>query len=157
MILGICTNMNARSINDVGLDQALYAKRIGLEYIELAAERIMRYDENRFESFKKEIAESPLPCLSCNSFIDPSVRLIGKEYNRQRVAHFRNSLRGGNPCESRLFPAYSDVIGDMQKMGFGAANVGVTGCGVCGKLRGAVNLELYGGRYKSACAPSKRR
>jgi len=74
--------MNARSPADVGLDQVLYAQKIGLEYLELAVERIMRYDDIRFESFKKEVAESPLPCLACNSFIDASVKLTGRDYNQ---------------------------------------------------------------------------
>ena len=82
MILGICTSMNARSPADVGLDQASYAKKIGLEYVELSVTSIMRYDGNRFESFKKEIADSPLPCLSCNNFIDPSIKLVGRDYNQ---------------------------------------------------------------------------
>ena len=82
MILGICTNMNARSPNDVGHDQAWYAKKIGLEYIELSVDRIMRYDETRFQNFKKEIAESPLPCLACNNLVDQSIKLAGREYNQ---------------------------------------------------------------------------
>jgi len=90
MILGICTNMNARSPADMGLDQAHYAKKIGLEYVELSVDRMMRYDENRFESFKTEVAESPLPCLACNNFIDPSIRLAGRDYNRDT---FENYLR----------------------------------------------------------------
>ena len=90
MILGICTNMNARSMADMGLDQVHYAKKIGLEYLELSVDRIMRYDENRFESFKTEIAESPLPCLSCNNFIDPSIRLVGNEYNRDTFENYIN-------------------------------------------------------------------
>ena len=82
MILGICTNMNARSPADLGHDQAWYAKKVGLEYIELSVDRIMHYDENRFEIFKKEIAASPLPCLACNNFVDASVKLAGREYNQ---------------------------------------------------------------------------
>jgi len=82
MILGICTNMNARSLTDVGLDQTLYAKKIGLEYLELAVNRILLYDDFRFESFKKELAEGPLPCLACNNFIDPSIKLVGRDYNQ---------------------------------------------------------------------------
>ena len=82
MILGICTNMNARSPMDVGLDQALYAKKLALDYIELPVDRIMQYDDFRFESFKKEVAENPLPCLACNSFIDSSVKLVGRDYNQ---------------------------------------------------------------------------
>jgi sugar phosphate isomerase/epimerase len=74
--------MNSRSVNDVGIDQAQYAKNIGLEYLELSVDRIMRYDDVRFENFRKEIAESPLPCLSCNNFIDSSIRLIGRDYNQ---------------------------------------------------------------------------
>ena len=82
MIYGICTNMNARSANDVGADQAHYAKRIGLDFLELSVDRIMRYDDNRFENFKKDMADSPLPCLACNNFIDPSIRLAGRDYNQ---------------------------------------------------------------------------
>ena len=82
MILGICTNMNARSSSDVGLDQVLYAKKIGFDYIELPVERIMKYDDIRFESFKTEVAESPLPCIACNSFISPSIKLAGRDYNQ---------------------------------------------------------------------------
>ena len=90
MILGICTNMNARSAADAGLDQAHYAKKIGLEYLELAANRITRYDENRFERLKSEIAENPLPCLACNNFIDPSIKLMGKEYNVNTFENYIN-------------------------------------------------------------------
>ena len=83
MILGICTNMNARSPMDVGLDQARYAEKIGLEYLELSVDRIMRYDDFRFETFKKELAEeSPLPCLACNNFIDPAIKLAGRDFNQ---------------------------------------------------------------------------
>ena len=82
MIIGLCTNMNARSPSDMGLDQIQYAKRIGLEYLELSVNRIMLYDDFRFESFKKEIAEGPLPCLACNNFIDPAVKLTGRDYNQ---------------------------------------------------------------------------
>ena len=82
MIFGICTNMNARSAADIGIDQASYAQKIGLDYIELAADRMMKYDDARFENFKKEAAESPLPCLACNSLVDPSIKLAGREYNR---------------------------------------------------------------------------
>jgi sugar phosphate isomerase/epimerase len=74
--------MNARSSNDVGHDQAWYAKKTGLDYIELSADRIMRYDENRFERFKQEMSESPLPCLVCNNFVDPSIKLAGREFNQ---------------------------------------------------------------------------
>ena len=90
MIFGICTNMNARSAADMGLDQANYAEKIGLEYLELSVDRIMRYDENRFESFRKELAESPLPCLACNNFIDPSIRLAGNEFNKQVFENYIN-------------------------------------------------------------------
>ena len=88
MILGICTNMNARGPNDLGLDQALYAKRIGLEYLELSVDRLMRYNENRFESFKKELAEAGLPCLSCNNFIDASVKLAGRDYDKEKFESY---------------------------------------------------------------------
>jgi len=88
MILGLCTNMNARSPLDAGLDQTAYAEKIGLEYIELPVDRIMRYDDFRFESFKKEIAGSPLPCLACNVFIDSSVKLAGREYNQNAFEHY---------------------------------------------------------------------
>lgn len=88
MVFGICTNMNARSPADVGHDQAGYAKKIGLEYIELSVDRIMRYDENRFGRFKKEIAESPLPCLACNNFVDPSIKLAGKEFNKTTFENY---------------------------------------------------------------------
>jgi len=85
--------MNARSSADIGLDQALYAKKIGLDYIELSVDRIMKYDEKRFESFKKEVSESPLPCLACNNFIDPSIKLAGREYNDVIFEFYlRNSL-----------------------------------------------------------------
>ena len=82
MIFGICTNMNARSLNDVGHDQAWYSQKLGLEYLELSVDRIMRYDENRFERFKKELAELPIKCLACNNFIDPSIKLTGNEFNQ---------------------------------------------------------------------------
>jgi sugar phosphate isomerase/epimerase len=74
--------MNARSVNDVGEDQVKYAEKIGLEYLELSVDRIMRYGDNRFENFKKELADSSLPCLACNNFIDSSIKLIGREYNQ---------------------------------------------------------------------------
>ena len=90
MIFGICTNMNARSPADMGLDQAHYAKKIGLDYVELSVDRMMRYDENRFRSFKNEAAESPLPCVTCNNFIDPSVKLTGREYNREIFENYVN-------------------------------------------------------------------
>ena len=88
MIFGICTNMNARSPTDMGLDQTQYAKKIGLEYVELSVDRIMRYDDKRFESFKTEAAESPLPCLACNNFIDQSIRLAGRDYNRETFENY---------------------------------------------------------------------
>ena len=88
MILGICTNMNARSTTDVGIDQINYLKKIGLEYVELSVERIMKYDENRFEFFRKDMAESPLPCLACNSFIDPSIKLVGRDFNKEKFESF---------------------------------------------------------------------
>ena len=90
MILGICTNMNARSLNDVGLDQTVFAKRVGLEYLELSVDRIMRYDDIRFENLKKEIAENPLPCMACNNFIDPSIKIVGKEYNQGTFENYIN-------------------------------------------------------------------
>ena len=82
MIFGICTSMNARSLVDTGIDQAFYSKKIGLQYLELPVDRIMRLDDNRFNKFKEEIKECLLPCLSCNNFIDASIRLTGREYNR---------------------------------------------------------------------------
>ena len=90
MILGICTNMNARSANDVGLDQVPYAKEIGLEYVELSAERIMKYDDMRFESFKNEIVEIPLPCLACNCLVDASIKLVGRDYNQGVFENYIN-------------------------------------------------------------------
>ena len=88
MIFGICTSMNARSPADVGLDQAHYAKKIGLDYVELSVDRIMRYDDLRFESFKREVSQSPLPCLACNNFIDASLKLAGKEYNQTAFENY---------------------------------------------------------------------
>jgi len=88
MILGICTNMNARSPADSGLDQVPYAEKIGLEYIELSVDRIMRYDDLRFEAFKKEVHSGPLPCLACNNFIDPSIKLTGREYNQNAFENY---------------------------------------------------------------------
>jgi hydroxypyruvate isomerase len=81
MILGICTNMNARSAADIGIDQIPYSKQLGLEYIELSVDRIMDYSEHRFEMLCGTLAENPLPCLACNNFINPGIRLVGKEYN----------------------------------------------------------------------------
>jgi len=72
----------------MGLDQSQYAKKIGLEYVELSVDRIMRYDENRFERFKTEVSENPLPCLACNNFIDPSIRLTGRDYNRETFENY---------------------------------------------------------------------
>lgn len=88
MILGICTNMNARSVVDVGLDQTPYAEKIGLEYVELPVDRLMRYDDFRFEAFKKEVLASPLPCVACNTFVDPSIKLTGKEYNQNTFENY---------------------------------------------------------------------
>lgn len=88
MILGICTNMNARSPADVGLDQTLYAKKVGLEFVELSVNRIMLYDDIRFESFKKEVNENQLPCLACNNFIDPSMKLVGRDYNQDAFENY---------------------------------------------------------------------
>ena len=82
--------MNARGTTDMGLDQAPYAKKIGLQYLELSVDRLMRYDENRFASFKNSLAESPLPCMSCNNFIDPSIKLVGKEYNQDIFENYIN-------------------------------------------------------------------
>jgi sugar phosphate isomerase/epimerase len=112
--------MNARSTADLGLDQAHYAKRAGLEYIELSVDRIMRYSENRFEIFKKELAESPLPCLACNNFIDPSIKLAGKEYNRTvfenyvtRALERISSIGAGKvvfgSAKARAIPSYLSV------------------------------------------------
>lgn len=88
MVFGICTNMNARSAADMGIDQAWYAQKIGLEYLELSVDRLMRYDDNRFESFKKELAGGPLPCLACNNFIDSSIRLAGNDFNKQAFENY---------------------------------------------------------------------
>ena len=88
MIFGICTNMNARSSTDAGLDQTHYAKNIGFDYLEFPVNRLMLYDDNRFESFKKELAENSLPCLSCNAFIDPSVKLVGKNFNQDTFENY---------------------------------------------------------------------
>ena len=91
MIFGICTNMNARSPADIGLDQGWYAKKTGLEYVELSVDRLMRYDDKRFEGFRKELSESPLPCLACNNFIDPSIRLVGNDFNKQAFENYINT------------------------------------------------------------------
>ena len=109
MIFGICTSMNARSGADMGLDQAVYAKKIGLEYVELSVDRMMRYDENRFEAFKKAVADGPLPCLSCNNFFDPSIKLAGKDYNQDI---FHNYL-------SRALPRIAAI--GAKKVVFGSA------------------------------------
>ena len=90
MKFGNCTNMNARNPADIGIDQSWYLKKIGLEYLELSVDRIMRYSETRFENFKKELADSPLPCLSCNNFIDSSIKLVGNEYNRVSFENYIN-------------------------------------------------------------------
>jgi sugar phosphate isomerase/epimerase len=84
MVLGICTNMNARSTTDLGLDQVPYCRQIGLEYVEFSVDRIMAYSDARFEALRKALSESPLPCLACNNFIDPGVRLVGNEYDQAR-------------------------------------------------------------------------
>ena len=91
MIYGMCTNMNARSTNDIGLDQSDYSKKIGLEYLELSVDRIMRYDENRFESFVKQVKESPLPVLACNNFVDASIRLVGKDFDKNKFENYINT------------------------------------------------------------------
>jgi sugar phosphate isomerase/epimerase len=109
--------MNARSSADIGIDQVYYAKKIGLEYLELSVDRVMRYDDNRFESFKKEITESPLPCLVCNNFVDPSVKLVGRDYNRNVFENYitkaleRIALIGAKKVvfgssKARLIPSY---------------------------------------------------
>ena len=90
MIFGMCTNMNARSPNDVGHDQAAYSKKIGLEYLELSVDRIMRYDYTRFENLKNDILNGDMPCLACNNFIDASIRLVGKEYNQNTFENYIN-------------------------------------------------------------------
>jgi sugar phosphate isomerase/epimerase len=74
--------MNARSSTDIGIDQIPYAQELGLEYIELSVDRLMRYDEDRFEALRKTVLNGPLPCLACNNFIDPQIRLVGKAYNK---------------------------------------------------------------------------
>ena len=90
MILGICTSMNSRGSNDVGLDQAEYSKKLGLDYLELPAERIMRMSDSRFEGLKKDLSEGPLPCLACNSYIDQSVRLLGRDFDKDKFENYIN-------------------------------------------------------------------
>jgi len=119
--------MNARSSTDIGLDQVPYAKKIGLEYVELSAERIMRYDDNRFESFKNEVADSPLPCLASNSFIDPSIKLVGKDYNQDvfqnyikkaldRVAAIGAKKVVFGSAKARNIPSYLSVAEGMAQI-----------------------------------------
>ena len=90
MIFGLCANMNAKSNTDMGLGQAAYAKNAGLEYIELSVDRMMQYDENLFERFKNDVAKSPLPCVACNNFIDPSIKLAGKDFNEDAFRNYIN-------------------------------------------------------------------
>lgn len=83
MQLGICTNMNTADADDLGLDQISYCKQIGLEYVELSLDRLMRYDDTRFEALKNTASTDSLPCLACNNFIPPSVRLVGNAYEKE--------------------------------------------------------------------------
>lgn len=82
MRLGICTNMNTTDMDDLGLSQIPYCKQLGLEYIELSLDRVMRYDDERFTALVRTVSAQSLPCLVCNNFIPPGIRLIGDDYRQ---------------------------------------------------------------------------
>ncbi len=82
MQLGICTNMNTTDADDLGLNQIPYCKQLGLEYIELSLDRLMRYDDARFEALVQSLSTDSLPCPTCNNFFPPSVRLVGNEFQQ---------------------------------------------------------------------------
>lgn len=84
MRIGLCTNMNTNDPADLGLDQIGYCKEIGIDYMELSLDRIMLLDDDTFASLRGQLDAEGMPCLACNNFIPPSVRLLGKAYNRER-------------------------------------------------------------------------
>jgi len=73
--------MNAKDSTTMGLEQAQYAKNIGLDYLEIPVDRMMQLDDDQFEAFKNEAANCSLPCLACNNFLVPSIRLAGNEFD----------------------------------------------------------------------------
>lgn len=90
MQLGICTNMNTADADDLGLNQIPYCKQIGLEYIELSLDRLMRYDDARFEALVQSVSTDAMPCLVCNNFFPPSIRLVGNEFNQHIFESYVN-------------------------------------------------------------------
>ena len=90
MIYGICTSMKLSNPEDIGLDNVKYFREIGLDYLELPVDRLMRCDNNAFEKLKKDLSESNIPCLACNNFIDGSVKLSGREYDKNVFENYIN-------------------------------------------------------------------
>jgi len=88
MRIGICTSMNTEDPADLGLDQAEYCKKIGFDYIELSLDRIMMMDNSDFSKLGKQLESTGMPCLVCNNFIPPSVRLVGGDYKKEQFDEY---------------------------------------------------------------------
>ncbi|MHC6202324.1 sugar phosphate isomerase/epimerase family protein [Breznakiellaceae bacterium SP9] len=86
--VGICTSMNTRGADGVGLEQAEVYKRSGCDYLELPLAQLMLLSKGEREQQLRRARDSGLRCLANNNFFPASLKVAGPKANTVKIQDY---------------------------------------------------------------------
>jgi D-psicose/D-tagatose/L-ribulose 3-epimerase len=93
MKIGLCGSMVVPSLKYGGIEVIDTIARLGYDYIELSIAHLAALPPDEFLQVKKRIADSGIPCESCNNFFPPEIKLIGLDADLKKIKnHAENAL-----------------------------------------------------------------
>jgi len=88
MKYGCCFNMLSTVPGGTGSEHLAFFRRSGYDYAELPLAEIMSLPEDGFNRLLEDLSASGLPCVSCNNFFPPVMRLTGPDVDFNAVSSY---------------------------------------------------------------------
>jgi D-psicose/D-tagatose/L-ribulose 3-epimerase len=83
--IGLCGSMVVPSLKYGGIEVIETIARLGYDYIELSISHLSALPELEFQKVQKRIADSGIPCESCNNFFPPEMKLTGPDSDLKKI------------------------------------------------------------------------
>ncbi len=144
MKIGCCTNMLAHENDAVGRWAVPFIAEAGFDYLDLPVAQMMELGDADFQTLRREVTASGLPCRCCNNFIPADMRLTGVqtpdaqirdylERSLDRVAALESGLLCFGSSGARNVPpgfsldeAWTQLVSFLCIAGEAAARRGIT-------------------------------
>lgn len=85
MKFGCCLNMVSVCPDGTGMEWLRDLAELGYDYAELPLAQMMELDDPAFEVLRRQLKDAGIPCLACNNFFPPMLRLTGAEVDERRI------------------------------------------------------------------------